>query len=193
MTCTRPTYATLISRESTRLSASPSVGAVWDFRPYRDAVPPAILAWVEFDRNGLEVLDRAECLRLLATHVLGRIGVTVAALPVVLPVNYGVFGEKLAVQTGRGTRLATATNETVVAFEVDEIDRDQQGGWSVVITGFASEVTNPHLLSELRALPFTRWVRGESDRYITVSLDVLSGRRTTNSPGRQTPNGEAAA
>ena len=33
----------------------------------------------QIDRNGLEVLDRAECIRLLRTVSLGRIGITAGA------------------------------------------------------------------------------------------------------------------
>jgi nitroimidazol reductase NimA-like FMN-containing flavoprotein (pyridoxamine 5'-phosphate oxidase superfamily) len=49
---------------------------------------------MEIDRNGLEVLDRDECLRLLATATLGRIGLTSQSLPTVLPVNFILEGER---------------------------------------------------------------------------------------------------
>ena len=131
------------------------------------------------DRNGLEILDRAACRHLLGTQLLGRIGVTVNALPVVLPVNYQLFDGQLIIQTERDTRLADATHDTVVAFEVDSLDPDKSGGWSVTITGIANEVTNPDVIAQLRDLPFTRWVRNENDRYVSISLDLMSGRRLT--------------
>lgn len=40
---------------------------------------------MEMDRNGLEVLDRPWCLRLLQGATLGRVGMTMGALPVVRP------------------------------------------------------------------------------------------------------------
>ncbi len=36
---------------------------------------------MQLDRNGLEILDREECLRLLEFATLGRIGFTSGALP----------------------------------------------------------------------------------------------------------------
>jgi hypothetical protein len=42
---------------------------------------------MEVDHNGLEVLGRDECLRLLGTATLGRIGVTSGALPGVSAAN----------------------------------------------------------------------------------------------------------
>ena len=63
------------------------------------------------DRNGLEILGRDECQQLLASQFLGRIGVTVNALPVVLPVNYQLFDGQLIIQTERDTRLADANSQ----------------------------------------------------------------------------------
>src|SRR6187401_2874753 len=67
-------------------------------------------AGMEIDRNGLEVLDRAECLRLLSTATLGRIGVQYGALPTVLPVNFVLDGCDIVIRTGRGTKLDAATD-----------------------------------------------------------------------------------
>ena len=56
---------------------------------------PATPGVIEVDRNGLEVLDPAECARLLASSTFGRIGITVSALPTILPINYRlVDGQK---------------------------------------------------------------------------------------------------
>lgn len=129
------------------------------------------------DRNDLEVLHREECRQLLGTQVLGRIGVTVNALPVVLPVNYQLVDGELVIQTERDSRLAEATTNTVVAFEVDHVEADGLGSWSVTITGIATEIADPDIIARLRKLPFTRWVRDDSDRYVGISLDLMSGRR----------------
>ena len=42
---------------------------------------------VSYDRNGLEILDRASCLQLLGSAHVGRIALTMGALPVVFPVH----------------------------------------------------------------------------------------------------------
>src|SRR4030095_14183770 len=73
---------------------------------------------MEVDRNGLEVLDRDECLRLLARATLGRLGFTSGALPTVLPVSYHLDGDRILVRTRRGGRLDAALCDAVVAFEV---------------------------------------------------------------------------
>ena len=97
----------------------------------------------QIDRNGLEVLDRAECIRLLRTVSLGRIGITAGALPTILPINFRVDGERILFRTGVGTKLDAATRGAVVAFEADDFDPMYHSGWSVVVTGIAREVEDP--------------------------------------------------
>ena len=94
----------------------------------------------QIDRNGLEVLDRADCIRLLRTVSLGRIGITAGALPTILPINFRVDGDRILFRTGVGTKLDAATRGAVVAFEADDIDPMYHSGWSVVVTGIAREV-----------------------------------------------------
>ena len=40
---------------------------------------------VPLDRNGLEVLDAPQCMELLATVKVGRVGVTTDAMPLCFP------------------------------------------------------------------------------------------------------------
>lgn len=132
---------------------------------------------MEVDRNGLQVLDRDECLELLATATIGRIGITSNALPVVLPVNFALIGDYIVIRTGRGTKLDAATRNAVVAFEVDDIDPADQSGWSVLVTGVARELTSQEEVAEVRTTRPARWAPGPDGRYIALSADIVSGRR----------------
>jgi uncharacterized protein len=150
---------------------------------------------VEIDRNGLEVLSRDECLRLLGAEVLGRVAVSTAALPTILPVNYRYDGRRILLRTGRGTKLDAATRNAVVAFEIDDVDRATHTGWSVVVTGVAIEVTDPAELADIERHPLEPWAPGEDDRVVAISTDVVSGRRITAGPrnGRRPERPRAAA
>ena len=132
---------------------------------------------VELDRNGLEVLEREECIALLAGATVGRIAITSNALPVVLPVNFVLLDDRIVIRTGRGTKLDAATRNTVVAFEVDEIETVEQTGWSVLVTGVARELVAPDEIDEISASPPARWAPGTDGRYIAISTDMISGRR----------------
>jgi nitroimidazol reductase NimA-like FMN-containing flavoprotein (pyridoxamine 5'-phosphate oxidase superfamily) len=131
---------------------------------------------VQIDRNGLEVLDRAECLRLLGLATIGRMGLSSGALPTVLPVNFRLVGDRVLVRTGRGSKLDAATRNAVVAFEVDDIDPMEHTGWSVVVTGVAREVDLAEIHPD-ELVRLTRWAPGEDGLVVAISTDVVSGRR----------------
>jgi nitroimidazol reductase NimA-like FMN-containing flavoprotein (pyridoxamine 5'-phosphate oxidase superfamily) len=131
---------------------------------------------MEIDRNGLEVLGRDECLRLLGTATIGRIGLCSGALPAVLPVTFRMVGDRVLFRTGRGSKLDAATLNTVVAFEVDDVDLVDHSGWSVVVVGVAYDATDDEIdPSERVRLP--RWVAGPDGRVVAVSTEIVSGRR----------------
>jgi nitroimidazol reductase NimA-like FMN-containing flavoprotein (pyridoxamine 5'-phosphate oxidase superfamily) len=142
---------------------------------------------MEVDRNGLEVLSRDACLRLLATTTLGRVGVSSGALPNVLPVNFRFDGRQILIRTGVGTKLDSAVDNAVVAFEVDEIDPVAHTGWSVMVTGMARELTDPGELAAALTPPLARWAPGNEHRVIAISTELVSGRRIV--PGLAAPSG----
>lgn len=130
-----------------------------------------------FDRNGLQVLDRAECIELLRGARLGRIATTFRALPVVVPVNYALVDDDVVFRTGSGTKLAAAVTNAVVAFEVDAVDEDALEGWSVLVTGTAALVSRPDELEALAGrLPVT-WLPTAPTRYVRIRTEMISGRR----------------
>ena len=138
------------------------------------------------DANGLEVLDHGECVRLLSTMSLGRLAISAEALPTIVPVNYALDDDQVVVHTRRGSQLAKATRNSVVAFEVDDFDDLTGAGWSVVVRGFAREVTEGLLPHPPMA---TRWPWGDPTRTrpIAISLDLVSGRRLQPSCGGHDP------
>lgn len=132
---------------------------------------------MEVDRNGLEVLDRGECLRLLARGCVGRLGLTSGALPTVLPVNYRLIDDRVVFRTSAGSKLEAATRDAVVAFEVDEVDAVWHTGWSVVVVGVAREVVDPRELDVLAAANVPRWARSQPDRFVEIGLEMVTGQR----------------
>ena len=130
-----------------------------------------------FDSSGLEILDRDECLRLLASVPVGRIVFTHRALPAVQPVNFIVDGEAIIIRTIPGSKMHGATQDTVVAFEADEINIDEHSGWSVTVVGHASVVEDPDERRRLDALPLRPWAPGERDHFLRIPVDMVTGRR----------------
>lgn len=132
----------------------------------------------DVDRNGLVVLDRTECLRLLGVATVGRVGLTSGALPVILPVNFWFDGDEILIRTSPGTKLEAATHDSVVAFEIDEIDPVGHTGWSVMVQGVARHLTDPVDLSRIEALPLPRWAPGGDDgNIVAIRPEIVTGRR----------------
>jgi uncharacterized protein len=131
----------------------------------------------ELDHNGLEVLPREECLRLLRTATIGRVGLSSQALPLVLPVNFALDGDDIVVRTAAGTKLDAALRNAVVAFEVDEIDPLYHTGWSVLVTGMARALRSDDELERARRLPLRPWAPGSRAGYIAIPTQLVSGRR----------------
>jgi uncharacterized protein len=132
---------------------------------------------MEVDRNGLEVLERRECLRLLSRATLGRVAFTSGALPSVLPVSFHLDGERILVRTRRGSRLDAGLRNSVVAFEADDLDPSAHAGWSVAATGLATEVRRQSELDDALGKPIHRWTSHEDGSLMTISTEVLTGRR----------------
>ena len=137
----------------------------------------ATVGGMDIDRNGLEVLDRSECLRLLGAAHIGRLGLSIDALPVILPINFVLDDDKVIFRTAAGTKLSAAARSAIVAFEVDHIEPISHEGWSVLVTGRAYEVLDALRIAELERLPLRPWAPGSRDHFISIDTDRISGRR----------------
>jgi len=129
------------------------------------------------DRNGFELLSREVAIGLLATQHLGRIAVTSGALPVIFPVNFSLIRGEIVILTTAGTKLDAATQNAVVAFEVDDFDPISHGGWSVAVTGVAREIVDTDEQAFLATCHLARWAPVTADRIIAISTELVSGRR----------------
>jgi uncharacterized protein len=127
--------------------------------------------------EGLELLTEEECVDLLEPGGVGRIGVTIAGLPVILPVNYAFVDGEVLFRTGEGTKLSAATQRAVVAFEVDAYDVASASGWSVLVIGRSSVVTDPMELARLDGYEITSWADGTRSNYVRLRPELLNGRR----------------
>jgi len=140
-------------------------------RPDEPSGPPSVV-----DDGGLEVLSRDECVALLAPGGVGRVAVTMRALPVILPVGFSLVGEDVVFDTSAGTRLAAAVAGAVVAFEADDVDPTGRA-WSVCVTGVAIPLDDPGLPDVVR-IPV--WPPGDQhpDRQLMrISSQIVTGRR----------------
>jgi nitroimidazol reductase NimA-like FMN-containing flavoprotein (pyridoxamine 5'-phosphate oxidase superfamily) len=124
-----------------------------------------------------EILDEAECMRLLAREPVGRIGLTSAALPVVLPVNFVMLERTIVFASDPGLKLEAARAGQVACLEVDGYEVLDHSGWSVLATGRLAEIVDPERLTAARQLPLSPWALTAPEHYVELSIELLSGRR----------------
>lgn len=130
----------------------------------------------------VQELTREECLGLLPSVPVGRLVFTERALPAVVPVNFIVDRDRILVRTGATSSLAAAVRGAVVAFQVDDFDARARHGWSVTVTGRASELSDPLDLAQVAELPLVSWVGGRLDHVIAVPIELVNGRRVGGAP-----------
>jgi nitroimidazol reductase NimA-like FMN-containing flavoprotein (pyridoxamine 5'-phosphate oxidase superfamily) len=126
-------------------------------------------------------LDHAECLALLESCDVGRLGVVDGGQPLIFPVNYQLDGDTIVFRTDPGTKLDTAPLERV-AFEVDGLDPGRREGWSVLVQGVGQEITTAidRTSERLRGLPVEPWAGGPRAHWVRVVPRVISGRRVSD-------------
>ncbi|MET8247652.1 pyridoxamine 5'-phosphate oxidase family protein [Streptomyces sp. NPDC005202] len=127
-------------------------------------------------------LSREEALKLLASVPLGRIGFTQHALPAIRPVNHVVHAGAVVIRTHTGSALLNHSLRTeVVAYEADEIDPATHTGWSVVVTGLATRVTDPDDLARYQGL-LVPWIDAGMAYVVRIVPELVTGYRLESAP-----------
>ncbi|MFD7137550.1 pyridoxamine 5'-phosphate oxidase family protein [Streptomyces sp. NPDC059894] len=137
-----------------------------------------------FQNDAFGPLDRQECLRLLAKVPLGRVVYTRQALPAVLPVNFSLDTDaSVVLSTSPGSDLVRAVDGVVVAFEADEFDAASRSGWSVVVTGRATVVTDPAEHERLSQSGPTSWMPLHDWVFVRIESEMVTGRELRRARG----------
>ncbi|MEV8550188.1 pyridoxamine 5'-phosphate oxidase family protein [Streptomyces glaucescens] len=130
-----------------------------------------------YRNDGFRELDRQESLRLLAKAAVGRVVFTRQALPAVLPLNFRLDTDgAVLLRTSAASELARAIDGAVVAFEADEVDTVAHAGWSVVVTGPATLVTEPAERERLISTGPRSWVPWPREVFVRIEPELVTGR-----------------
>lgn len=136
------------------------------------------LWWEPAYRGGrLEELEPTECLRLLVSSNVGRLGYRTQEEQRIVPINYVIFDDHLVFRTSPDHDIAQSVPWRPVAFEVDDVDKFLQTGWSVHVSAVAEELPR----ESLRAMDADEtpepWAEGVRSLYIRIPLKHITGRR----------------
>jgi nitroimidazol reductase NimA-like FMN-containing flavoprotein (pyridoxamine 5'-phosphate oxidase superfamily) len=130
-----------------------------------------------------QLLEEAECLRLIASGGVGRIGYTGRFGPTILPVNFALQDQTIVFRTGLDSpmgedlRTGIADAQYKVAFEVDEISPATREGWSILIQGSAHHADSETERAEAQRSGVQAWAGGEKDLFVRIVPDRITGRR----------------
>lgn len=126
--------------------------------------------------RALRTLSPAECIGLLESGGIGRVGFAAAEGIVMLPVNFAVTRTAIVFRTAPDTLLALCANAQV-SFEVDHFDEALHEGWSVLVHGHAHQVTDEREVKHLEAgTGLAPWAPGARDVYVRIVATQISGR-----------------
>jgi uncharacterized protein len=129
-------------------------------------------------------LTVGECLELLRSRSVGRIGMRTEAGLRILPVSYVLDGDdRIVFRTLPYGVIAGSAQGAEAAFEVDQLDEDGQVGWSVLAVGTCRRIEDPDEVQALRAQRNPEpWADGQRNLYFKVDWSDLTGRRVGPGP-----------
>ena len=131
----------------------------------------------------LEILDEAECLRLIAPGGIGRLVFAGRFDLTVLPVNYKIHDGAILFRTAQDgnteedLRTGIAHAEYRVAFEVDDFDPQAREGWSVLVQGPAHHLDSEQERADALAAGVEPWPGGQREHFISIRPARVTGRR----------------
>jgi uncharacterized protein len=127
--------------------------------------------------EGLELLTEDQARELLAGGEVGRVGITIGALPAIFPVNYRVIDGAIVFRTSPGSKLSAAAEGAVVAFEVDDYQLADRSGWSVLAVGKAEVVDDLQMTLKMIDAHLEPFPDGPRTVMVRIEPTFLSGRR----------------
>jgi uncharacterized protein len=128
-------------------------------------------------RRRFTTIPATECLTLVGSQVIGRVGWNTTEGPQILPVTFVLRDGVIVFRTSPYGALSELRNVRQVAFEVDEFDVTTRTGWSVLVRGTAKPASNPDELAghwdRDEPLP---WAGGSRTLFITITPEHVAGR-----------------
>lgn len=127
--------------------------------------------------NRIGVLSEEKCIELMQSTPIGRVGFIADGAPLVLPVNFRWTEEGAVFRSLEGQKMEAAAEDQIVCFEVDHWDAEERTGWSVVVRGTATKVTQWAEIEELEQLGLVPWAKGEwRPLWVRVKPFEITGR-----------------
>lgn len=134
--------------------------------------------------RALVALGEREALELAATMPVGRLAHGHVDELFIVPVNFVLDDRDALLLTADGSALlAAARRNGPAVLEVDDLVTWSRSGWSVLIRGRLSEVTDPEQVQRVRSSELHPWAGGEREHVVRLIGEQVTGRRIEPGPG----------
>ena len=90
--------------------------------------------------------------------------------------NCGVLNRQVVFRTGSETTLGAMDDRSAVVFETDHTDDVAESGWSVVVKGHLSRITDADELAMVAEFELHPWAPGVKDRWMKIVPTEVTGR-----------------
>ncbi len=130
-----------------------------------------------YDDRAEASIEHSVCLALLEDAKIGRVAVSIGAVPAVFPVHYAMLEGHVVFRTAEATGLHSAARNAVVAFEVDDVDALWHRGWSVLVVGTADEITDGARRARAEELLLPPHLPTSQEHVMAICPELVSGRR----------------
>jgi transcriptional regulator with XRE-family HTH domain len=126
----------------------------------------------------LNSLSRDECMQLVARGGIGRFLFDEPGRgPVAIPVNFRMAGDDVVFRTAGEGSVTAGLHGEPVSFDVDHFDDALGEGWSVLLSGTATVITDPAERHRATALGIEPWADGDRETYVRIAIRQVTGRR----------------
>ena len=132
--------------------------------------------------EGLEILDESEAMQLLAHAEVGRVGLTIRAVPAIFPVNCRLVDGCVVFRSSPGSKVSAAASGAVVAFEVDDYHAADRSGWSVLVVGRSEVVHDLDVTFAVLDAGLEPYADGPRGDIVRITPTYVSGRRIVHAP-----------
>lgn len=127
-------------------------------------------------------LTREQCSAHLSSRGIGRVSLSIGAMPVIIPVVYLVDDDSVLFQAPLDRSFADACDGSVIAFEVDDMSTSAgHGMWSVHAVGMGSRLDEREHL-HVQSLGAGTFATSRVDQIVRLPTQRLSGHELHATP-----------